>query len=72
MEFMRMSAIQVAPLGRISFWAALANVFSGAVNYGFGDYLGPVEPIAESKLGNQFRESLEGRIDSRQAAKSVG
>ena len=52
------------------FLGTLANVFSGAVNYGFGDYLGPVAPIVESKLGNQFREPLEGGSIRRQAVKS--
>src|ERR1700719_987861 len=36
------------------FLGARANVISGGVNYGYGDSLGPVPPIAESKLGNQF------------------
>ena len=52
-------------IGLDPFLSALANVFSGAVNYGFGDFLGPVAPIVESKLGNQFREPLEGLIDSK-------
>jgi hypothetical protein len=53
------------------FLGALANVFSSAVNYGFRDSLGPAAPIAESKLGNQFREHLEGRIDSRASCQIV-
>jgi len=53
------------------FLGALANVFSGAVNYRFGDYLGPAAAVAESKLGNQFREPLEGRIDSKASCQIV-
>jgi len=53
------------------FLGALANVFSSAVNYGFGDYLGPAAPIAETRLGNQFREPLEGRIDSKASCQIV-
>jgi len=52
-------------LGLEFFLGALANVFSGAANYGFGNYLGPLAPIAEGKLGTQFSEPLEGRIDSK-------
>jgi len=53
------------------FLGALASVFDGAVNHGFGDYLGPVAPIAEHKLGDQFREPLEGRIDSKASCQIV-
>jgi len=53
------------------FMGALAEVFSGGVDYGFGDYLGPVPPIAESKLGHQFRESLDGRIDPKASCQIV-
>ena len=51
--------------------SALATVFNGALNYGFGDYLGPVAQIAERKVGNRFREPLEGRIDSKASCQIV-
>jgi len=58
-------------LGLEFFLGALANVFSGAANYGFGNYLGPLAPIAEGKLGTQFSEPLEGRIDSKASCQIV-
>src|SRR5271165_3341035 len=64
MESMRISTIQTAPPGWIFFWARWP-MYLAAPRIIVRRLPQAAAPIAESKLGNQFRELLEGPIDSR-------